>query len=45
MAVNSYAYFFLGPVIAEIFIAACLGLAIITAKSQAAAYDGTAQRA
>jgi hypothetical protein len=38
LAVNSYAYFFLGPVIAEIFIAACLGLAIITAKSQAAAY-------
>jgi len=38
LAVNSYAYFFLGPVIAEIFIAACLGLAIITAKPQAAAY-------
>jgi hypothetical protein len=45
LAVNSYAYFFLGPVIAEIFIAACLGLAIVTAKSQAAAYAGTAQRA
>jgi hypothetical protein len=44
LAVNSYAYFFLGPVIAEIFIAACLGLAIATAKSQAAAYAQTAQR-
>ncbi len=38
LAVNSYAYFFLGPVIAEILIAACLGSAIITAKSQVAAY-------
>ena len=42
LAVNSYAYFFLGPVIAEILIAACLGLAIVTATSQAAAYVGTA---
>jgi hypothetical protein len=45
LAVNSYAYFFLGPVIAEILIAACLGLAIVTAKSQVAAYAETAQRA
>ncbi len=45
MAVNSYAYFFLGPVIAEIFIAACFGLAIIAAESQAVAYAGAAQRA
>jgi hypothetical protein len=37
-AVNSYTYFFLGPVIAEILIAACLGLAIVTAKSSTAAY-------
>src|SRR5439155_13955781 len=44
LAVNSYAYFFLGRIIAEIFIAAYLGLAIVTAKSQAAAYAGTAQR-
>jgi hypothetical protein len=29
----------------EIFIAACLGLAIVTAKSPAASYAGTAQRA
>ena len=32
-AVNSYRYFFLGPVIAEILIALCLGLAIATAGS------------
>ena len=44
LAVNSYSYFFLGPVIAEILIAACLGLAIVTAKSQTA-YAGTPQRA
>ncbi|HEY0794982.1 MAG TPA: hypothetical protein VGD64_04305 [Acidisarcina sp.] len=31
-AVNSYTYFFIGPVITEILIAACLGLAIATAK-------------
>lgn len=34
LAVNSYAYFFTAPVIVEIVIAACLLLAIITAKSQ-----------
>lgn len=44
-AVNSYTYFFLGPVIAEILIAACLGLALVTAKSELAAYAGTTQRA
>ncbi|MGD0858333.1 MAG: hypothetical protein ABR912_03340 [Terracidiphilus sp.] len=32
LAVNSWIYFFLGPVIAEILIALCLGLAIYTAK-------------
>jgi hypothetical protein len=37
LAVNSYTYFFLGPVIVEILIAACLGLAILTAKPEAAA--------
>jgi hypothetical protein len=31
-AVNSYFYFFLGPVVAEVLIASCLGLAIATAK-------------
>jgi D-alanyl-lipoteichoic acid acyltransferase DltB (MBOAT superfamily) len=31
-AVNSYEYFFYGPVVTEILIAACLGLAIATAK-------------
>jgi hypothetical protein len=43
LAANSYAYFFLGPVIVEILIAACLGLAIAAANSPAAAYAGTAQ--
>ena len=37
LAVNSYTYFFFGPVIVEILIAACLGLAIITVKREAAA--------
>lgn len=32
LAVNSNAYFFIGPVVAEILIAACLGVAIISAK-------------
>src|SRR3984893_17225423 len=45
LAVTSYAYVFIGPVIAEIFIAACLGLAIVTAKGQAAAYARMTQRA
>jgi hypothetical protein len=45
LAVNSYTYFFLGPVIAEIFIAAFLGLAIVTAKPQAVVSAGVAQRA
>ncbi len=31
--VNSYTYIFFGPVIAEILIAACLGMAIFTAKA------------
>jgi hypothetical protein len=43
LAANSYTYFFLGPVVAEVFIAACLGLAILTAKSQAPSYGGTAR--
>jgi hypothetical protein len=37
LAVNSWVYFFLGPVIAEILIALCLGLAIYTAKPLLAA--------
>jgi hypothetical protein len=44
-AVNSYTYFFIGPVIAEILIAACLGMAIVTAKSHSAASHGAALRA
>ena len=35
MAVVSYRYFFAGPVITEILIAVCLGLAIVTAKQPA----------
>jgi len=44
LAVNSYTYIFLAPVIMEIVIAACLGLAIVTAKPEAAAHIGEAQR-
>jgi hypothetical protein len=43
-AVNSHTYFFWGPVIAEILIATCLGLAIVTATSSAAAYADAARR-
>jgi hypothetical protein len=32
LAVNSHQFFFFGPVVAEIIIAACLGMAILTAK-------------
>ena len=32
MAINSYVYFFLAPVIVETVIAACLGMAMVTAK-------------
>ncbi len=39
-AVNSYAYFFLLPVITEIAIAACLGMAIATAKATEPAHAG-----
>ena len=45
LAVNSYTYFFLGPVITEILIAACLASAIVTAKPQTAPYAAAAQRA
>jgi hypothetical protein len=37
MAVNSYKYFFIAPVIVESVIAACLVWAIVTAKPQALA--------
>jgi hypothetical protein len=33
MAMNAYTYIFLGPVITEILIAACLGMAIVTSKA------------
>ncbi len=37
LAVNSNAYFFFGPVVAEILIAACLGMAALSAKPSATA--------
>ena len=37
IAINSNTYFFMGPVIAEILIAACFAVAIATAKSPTAA--------
>ena len=37
LAVNSYAYFFMGPVIAELLIAMCLGFAVVTARTTVAA--------
>jgi hypothetical protein len=45
LAVNSYTYFFIAPVIVEIIIAACLGMAIVTAKSHLVAYQGAVLRA
>ncbi|HXJ42025.1 MAG TPA: hypothetical protein VNH18_22300 [Bryobacteraceae bacterium] len=45
LAVNSNAYFFVAPVITEIFIAACLAMTIVGAKSQPGADAGTRQRA
>jgi len=39
LAVNSYAYFFRGPVIAEILIVACLGIAIVAAGAQREAIE------
>ena len=33
MAVNAYTYILLGPAITEVLIAACLGMAIVTAKA------------
>ena len=44
LAVNSYAYFFVGPVITEILITACLGLAIFTARAQTTGHIGTTHR-
>ena len=37
LAVNSWLYFFAAPVVVEVLIAACLGLAILTAKPTPAA--------
>ncbi len=45
LAVNSYTYFFIAPVITEILIAACLVMASVTAKSHSEVYQGAALRA
>jgi hypothetical protein len=42
LAINSQTYFFFGPVIAEILIAACLATAIMTASPEIPAHAGTA---
>jgi len=34
--VNSYTYFFAAPVIVEILIATCVGMAVVSAKPEAA---------
>ena len=34
LTVNSYAYFFVGPVIAEILVAGCLGMALARSKAE-----------
>lgn len=39
-AINSFTYFFSMPVVVEIVIAACLGMAIATAKSSQSAHAG-----
>lgn len=44
-AVNSYTYFFVGPVIVEILIAACLSMAIVTVKSQPESFQPSVLRA
>jgi hypothetical protein len=45
LALNSYTYFFIGPVIIEIIIAACLGMAIVTAKPRLEVHQGEVLRA
>jgi hypothetical protein len=45
LAVNSNTYFFVAPVIAEILIVACLGLAFVTAGSEVAVGNETLARA
>ena len=37
LAVNSYTYIFVAPVIVEILIAVCLGIAMVTARAEARA--------
>jgi hypothetical protein len=45
LAVNSYVYFFLGPVIAEILIAGCLGMALLTAVRETSTHAAVKPRA
>jgi hypothetical protein len=42
MAVNAYMYIFIGPVVVEILIALCLGMAIATTKAVAPVSSGYA---
>ena len=35
-AIDSYAYFFIAPIVTEVLIAACIGVAFVTAKTEAA---------
>jgi hypothetical protein len=44
LSLNSFTYFFPGPVVVELLIAACLGAAIITAKSQERAFAAAAEQ-
>ncbi len=43
LAVNSYIYFFLGPVVVELLIAACLAWANVTAQNNSPAFAQTQQ--
>lgn len=44
LAVNSHAYFFFGPVVAEILIVACLSMAILTARAPDRSFSVAAQQ-
>ena len=44
LAVNSYTYFFFGPVVAEILIVACLSMAILTARAPDRLFSAAAQQ-
>jgi len=44
LAANSNTYFFVGPVIAEILIVVCLGLAVVTAKPESVTHAASTLR-